>query len=156
MENISNKYVFVDDLKLTEGDAVTFLHRFTDDEGKEWEEEEKCILAYYIDDSKINLKRSNNKYIWVTKTDIVGKIRQPFFSESKIKSITSQINNIKNSINELEKENELIEDNRKKNKNNKQIEKLNIKKSLLEKTLKEGTECTQVWITGYEPIEDEE
>ena len=52
MENISNKYVFVDDLKLTEGDTVTFLHSFTDDDGKEWEEEEKCILAYYIDDSK--------------------------------------------------------------------------------------------------------
>ena len=156
MENISNKYVFVDDLKLTEGDAVTFLHRFTDDEGKEWEEEEKCILAYYIDDNKINLKRSNNKYVWVTKADIVGKMRQPFFSESKIKSITSQINNIQNSINTLEKENEVIEDTRKKNKNNKQIEKLNVKKSSLEQTLKAGTECTQVWITGYEPIEGEE
>ena len=156
MENISNKYVFVDDLKLTEGDTVTFLHSFTDDEGKEWEEEEKCILDYYIDDNKINLKRSNNKYIWVTKADIVGKIRKPFFSESKIKSITSQINNIQNSINTLEKENEVIEDTKKKNKNNKQIEKLNVKKSSLEQTLKEGTEYTQVWITGYEPIEDEE
>ena len=83
-------------------------------------------------------------------------MRQPFFSESKIKSITSQINNIQNSINTLEKENEVIEDTRKKNKNNKQIEKLNVKKSSLKQTLKEGTECTQVWITGYEPIEDEE
>lgn len=156
MENISNKYVFVDDLKLAEGDTVTFLHIFTDDDGEEWEEEEKCILDYYVDDNKINLKRSSDKYIWVTKEDIVGKIRKPFFSESKIKSITSQINNIQNSINILEKENELIEDNKQKNKNNKQIEKLNNKKSSLEQTLKEGTECTQIWITGYEPIEDEE
>ena len=37
MENISNKYVFVNDLKLTEGDTVTFLHSFTDDDGNGYE-----------------------------------------------------------------------------------------------------------------------
>ena len=77
-------YVFVDDLKLAEGDSVIYLHRFIDENGEEWEEEENCILDYYIDDNKINLKRKNNKYVWATKREIVGKLREPFFSKSKI------------------------------------------------------------------------
>lgn len=145
-------YVFVDDLKLAEGDSVIYLHRFIDENGEEWEEEENCILDYYIDDNKINLKRKNNKYVWATKRDIVGKLREPFFSKSKINQLNNQIDKINKSIDKLNSELEQA-DSKQKDKINKQIDKLNIKKSTLDKTLKEGTEPTQIWIIGYEPIE---
>lgn len=156
MENSSKQnYVFVDDLKLKEGDIVTYLRYYTDDDGQEWEEEENCVLDYYVDDNKINLKLSNNKYVWVTKSDIVGKMRDPILSEAKITSIKNQIENLSNSISTIEKENDIIEDLKEKAKHTKQIQKLVAKKELLERQLKEGTEQIQVWITGYEPIEDE-
>lgn len=157
MENSSKQnYVFVDDLKLKEGDIVTYLHYYTDDDGQEWEEEETCVLDYYVDDNKINLKLSNNKYVWVTKSDIVGKMRDPILSEAKTTSIKNQIANLSNSISTIEKENDIIEDLKEKAKHTKQIQKLVAKKELLERQLKEGTEQIQVWITGYKPIEDEE
>lgn len=157
MENSSKQnYVFVDDLKLKEGDIVTYLRYYTDDDGQEWEEEENCVLDYYVDDNKINLKLSNNKYVWVTKSDIVGKMRDPILSEAKITSIKNQIANLSNSISTIEKENDIIEDLKEKAKHTKQIQKLVAKKELLERQLKEGTEQIQVWITGYKPIEDEE
>lgn len=156
MENSSKQnYVFVDDLKLKEGDVVTYLRYYTDDDGQEWEEEESCVLDYYVDDDRINLKRSNNKYVWVTKSDIVGKMRDPILSEAKITSIKNQIENLSNSISVIEKENDVIEDPKEMAKRTKQIQKLVTKKKALERQLKEGTERIQVWIAGYEPVEEE-
>lgn len=157
MKNGSKQnYVFVDDLKLKEGDNVTYLRYYTDVDGQEWEEEVNCILDYYVDDNKISLKISNNKYVWTTKSDIVGKMRDPILSEAKITSIKKQIENLLNSISVLETGNDMIENPKEKTKRTKQIQKLVAKKELLERQLKEGTERIQVWITGYEPIEDEQ
>lgn len=155
MQENSKDYIFVDDLKLKEGDTVTYLHLYTDENGEEWEEEERCILDYYVSDDKINLKRSNGKYVWVTKNDIVGKIREPNISEAKANSFKKQISTLQETISELQQKNERLE-NKEKTKNEKQINKLSEKMSNIEKQFKELTERVQIWIKGYEPIEDEE